>query len=59
MKELGAYLKQVRISNGVNIAEVAEDLDLTVTELENIESGNAKAFKDLYELKDYIKIYLL
>ena len=57
MKELGAYLKRVRISNGVNITEAAEDLELTVTELENIESGNVKAFKDLYDLKDYIKSY--
>lgn len=57
MKELGAYLKRVRISNGVNIAEAAEDLDLTVSELENIESGNVKAFKDLYDLKDYIRAY--
>ncbi len=57
MKELGAYLKRVRISNGVNMAEAAEDLDLTVTELENIESGNVKAFKDLYDLKGYIKSY--
>ena len=50
MKDLGEYLKSVRIANGVNITEVAEDLDLTVTELENIESGNIKAFKDLYNL---------
>lgn len=57
MKELGAYLKRVRISNGVNMAEAAEDLDLTVIELENIESGNVKAFKDLYDLKDDIKSY--
>ena len=46
MKELGAYLKRTRVSNGVNIAEAAEDLDLSVPELENIESGNVKAFKD-------------
>lgn len=57
MKDLGAYLKRVRVSNGVNIAEAAEDLDLTVTELENIESGNVKAFKDLYDLKEYVKAY--
>ena len=57
MKELGAYLKQTRISNGVNIAEAAEDLDLSIPELENIESGNIKAFKDLYDLKNYVKIY--
>lgn len=57
MKELGIYLKRVRISNGVNMAEAAEDLDLTVAELENIESGNIKAFKDLYDLKEYIQAY--
>ena len=57
MKELGAYLKRTRVSNGVNIAEAAEDLDLSVPELENIESGNVKAFKDLYELKQNIKTY--
>ncbi len=57
MKELGAYLKRVRVSNGVNIAEAAEDLELTVTELENIEIGNVKAFKDLYDLKNYVKAY--
>ena len=57
MKELGAYLKRPRISNGVNITEAAEDLDISVPELENIESGNVKAFKDVYDLKDYIKIY--
>lgn len=57
MKELGAYLKRVRISNGVNLAEAAEDLDLTITELENIETGNVKAFKDLYDLRGYIKSY--
>ena len=57
MKELGAYLKRTRVSNGVNIAEAAEDLDLSVPELENIESGNVKAFKDLYELKANIKSY--
>ena len=57
MKDLGAYLKRVRVSNGVNIAEAAEDLEISVAELENIEAGNVKAFKDLYDLKDYIKLY--
>ena len=57
MKDLGAYLKRVRVSNGVNIAEAAEDLEISVAELENIEAGNVKAFKDLYDLKDYIKVY--
>lgn len=57
MKELGEYLKQTRISNGVSITEACEDLELSTSQLENIESGNVKAFKDIYELRDYIKLY--
>ena len=57
MKELGEYLKQTRISNGVSITQACEDLDLSTSHLENIESGNVRAFKDIYELKNSIKLY--
>ena len=57
MEELGEYLKRTRISNGVNITEAAEDLELSASQLENIESGNVKAFKDVYSLKNYVKQY--
>ena len=57
MKELGEYLKRTRIGNGVSITEACEDLELSTSQLENIESGNVRAFKDVYELKDYIKLY--
>lgn len=57
MKELGEYLKETRIGNGVSITEACEDLELSTSQLENIESGNVKAFKDIYELRDYIKLY--
>ena len=57
MKELGDYLKRTRIDNGVSLAEAAEDLDLSTTQLENIESGNVKAFKDVYDLKEDIRQY--
>ncbi len=57
MKEIGEYLKRTRIKNGVSITEVAEDLDFSTTLLENIESGNVRAFKDVYELKDAVKAY--
>ncbi len=57
MKALGEYLKQIRIRNGVSITEACEDLDFSTSQLENIESGNVKAFKDIYELKDFIKSY--
>lgn len=57
MKELGEYLKHTRVSNGVSLAEAAEDLELSTSQLENIESGNVRAFKDVYSLKEYIKQY--
>lgn len=57
MKELGEYLKRTRISSGVSITEAAEDLELSTSQLENIESGNVRAFKDVYDLKQYIKQY--
>lgn len=57
MKELGEYLKDTRIDNGVGLTEAAEDLELSVSQLENIESGNVKAFKNVYDLKEYIVQY--
>ena len=57
MKELGEYLKQSRIKNGVSITEACEDLEFSTSQLENIESGNVRAFKDVYDLKDSIKVY--
>lgn len=57
MKELGEYLKRTRISNGVSLTEACEDLEFSTSHLENIESGNVRAFKDVYELKESIKSY--
>ena len=57
MKELGEYLAEVRQNHGVSINEAAEDLNLSVSALENIESGNTRAFKDVYSLKEYVKDY--
>jgi cytoskeletal protein RodZ len=57
MKELGDYLRRTRISKGVSITEACEDLEFSTSHLENIESGNVKAFKDIYELKDSVRAY--
>lgn len=57
MKELGSYLKNIRINNSVSLTEASEDLNLSSTLLENIESGNSRAFKDIYEMKEDIKKY--
>ena len=47
----------IYICNGVNLTEACEDLGFSTSQLENIESGNVKAFKDVYELRDYVKNY--
>ena len=57
MKDLGAYLKSEREENGVSIDEAAMDLEIKEEELENIEAGNTRAFKDIYVLRDIIKKY--
>jgi len=57
MKEIGEELKQLRKKSGVDINEASHDLNITEIELECIEAGNAKAFKDIYELKDKVRAY--
>ena len=57
MKELGEYLKRTRMGNGVSLTEACEDLEISTSHLENIESGNVRAFKDVYELRELIKGY--
>ena len=57
MKEIGEYLKETRIEAGVSLDEAAEDLNLSENVLENIESGNVRAFKDIYTLKDDVIAY--
>lgn len=57
MKDLGEYLKDTRESNGISIEEAADDLKATKDEIENIEAGNTRAFKDIYALRSLVKKY--
>lgn len=57
MKELGEYLKEQRESNSVGLEEASEDINISKDDLENIEEGNIRAFKDVLGLKNKIKIY--
>lgn len=57
MKEIGDFLKSSRVSNGVSLEEAAEDLNLSVIQLENIEDGNIRAFKDVFALRELVKEY--
>lgn len=57
MKEIGEQLKNARESIGVSIEEVAEDLKVRPTQVENIEAGNSEAFDDVFYLKYFIRDY--
>ena len=57
MKELGYYLEDTRRSNCVSIEEAASDLNVDVSYLENIESANVRAFKDVYYMRKLVKEY--
>ena len=57
MKEIGEKLRENRKKNGVSLEEASNDLNINVLELKSLENGNFKAFKDIYELKNNIKIY--
>lgn len=57
MEELGEKLKEAREKMGVKISEVAEDIKIRETLIENIEEGDIKAFKDMFFLKHAIKEY--
>lgn len=57
MKELGEELCILRKSNGVSREEASNDLGISLTELECLENGNFKVFKDVYELKRIVLAY--
>ena len=57
VKELGENLSFLRRENGVTIDEASHDLGIGEKEIECIENGNFKVFKDVYELKNAILSY--
>ncbi|MBQ3021286.1 MAG: helix-turn-helix domain-containing protein [Bacilli bacterium] len=57
MIEVGDTLRNSREVSGVTLEEVSTDLEIPIILLEQIEDGNMGAFKDVFELKEYIKKY--
>lgn len=57
MKEIGEALKEARENIGISIEEAANDLKLRPNQIENIESGNTEAFKDILYLKYFVRDY--
>jgi len=57
MEELGIKLKNTREKNGVSKEEAAEDLKITIEQLEAIEAGSNKEFEDVYYFKSILEEY--
>ncbi len=57
MKDIGEKIKNTRISTGISVEEAAEDLNYKVSQLEDIENGNYKNFKDKFVLKAIVSDY--
>lgn len=57
MNEIGCLLKSTRETSGVSLEEASADLKIRPAILNNIEEGNMGCFKDIFELKDYIREY--
>ncbi len=52
MKQVGEMFLEKRNEIGISIKEVSKDLNIDEVLIENLESGNVKAFKDILELKE-------
>ena len=57
MEEIGQSFKEARETIGISKTEVIKDLNITESQLENLEDGNINAFKDVFFLKETIKKY--
>ena len=57
MKEIGDSFKQARETIGISKSEVIKDLDITESQLDNLEDGNINAFKDVFFLKEIVRKY--
>ena len=55
--EIGEKLKETRESIGISIEEAAEDLKIKPSQIEEVEEGNIKAFKDVFSLKYFVRDY--
>ncbi len=57
MKDVGIKLKQAREAMEISIDEAAQDLNLMVEEIDNLEKGDIKFFDNVPKIKELIEIY--
>ena len=57
MREIGEAFREKREEIGISKDEASTDLGISIAQLDNLEDGNANAFKDVFFLKELIKKY--
>ncbi len=57
MKDIGESFREKREEFGISKEEAANDMEITLAQLDNLEDGNANAFKDVFFLKEIIRKY--
>lgn len=57
MKEIGEYLRGLRVNHGVSVEEAASDLNVPKDDISNLEDGITRAFKDIFILRDLVTEY--
>lgn len=57
INEISEVLKSTREASGVSLDEVSSDLNIPTLVLTQLEEGNIGAFKDIFELKNYLENY--
>ena len=56
-KSLAEFVRETRENIGISIEEAAEDLKIKPSQIEEVEEGNIKAFKDVFSLKYFVRDY--
>lgn len=57
MKDIGLKLKNKREESGLSVIEVADDLKVKPSDIENLEEGSRDSFKDIIFVKSLIQDY--
>ena len=57
MKEIGKLFEETRTSMEISLEEASSDLKVEISQIEEIEKGNLKAFDDIINLKYFLKDY--
>lgn len=57
MTDIGEDFREARIASSVSLEEASNDTGIPLMALNQIEEGSIGSFKDIFELKEYLRTY--